>query len=161
MPESHMPVRDPIIASADEIALLRDIGYALDCADGTRPTLIAGPTGEVLELPDPLVRAIRQATALLARERAVMIVGIERDLTTQEAADLLNVSRPYLVQLLESGEIPFGMVGSHRRVRFDDLMAYKHARDTQLREGLRRLTQMSQEFGLYPPPSGNELDCPE
>ncbi len=67
----------------------------------------------------------------------------------QEAAELLNVSRPFLVKLLEQGAMPYTMVGTHRRIRFEDLTAYKEQRDNQRRESLKRLTQLSEEMGLY------------
>jgi excisionase family DNA binding protein len=73
-------------------------------------------------------------------------------LTTQQASDLLNVSRPYLLKLLDRGDIPFERGdedGSHRRIRFVDLMEYKHKIDKDRREQLRKLTQMSQEAGFY------------
>ena len=69
--------------------------------------------------------------------------------TTQEAADLLNVSRPHLIKLLEEGAINFERVGTHRRIRFEDLMEYKHKRDNERRKALKKLTQMAQEAGLY------------
>jgi excisionase family DNA binding protein len=75
-------------------------------------------------------------------------------LTTLEAADVLNVSRPSVVKLLEHGESPFETVGSRRRVRRDDLMAYKRVRDEERRRGLQRLVEMSEELGLYDLPIG-------
>jgi excisionase family DNA binding protein len=73
-------------------------------------------------------------------------------LTTQEAAELLNISRPYLVKLLDVGTIPFERpegLGSHRRIRFEDLMEYKHKRSAERKQQLKRLTQLSQETGFY------------
>ena len=80
------------------------------------------------------------------------IVPVGHLLTTQQASDLLNVSRPYLIKLLDRGDIPFERgdeTGSHRRIRFVDLMEYKHKIDKDRREQLRKLTQMSQEAGFY------------
>jgi excisionase family DNA binding protein len=62
---------------------------------------------------------------------------------------MLNISRPYLIKLLEQGDIPFTKTGTHRRVRFSDLMEYKKYRDSERRKGLAELTQLSQELGLY------------
>jgi excisionase family DNA binding protein len=70
-------------------------------------------------------------------------------MTTQQAADFLNVSRPYLIKLLEQGEIPHIKVGTHRRVPFQDLMKYKEQRDSKRRQALQELIEMSEEAGLY------------
>jgi excisionase family DNA binding protein len=71
------------------------------------------------------------------------------ELTTQEAADLLNVSRPFLIGLLENSQLPHHKVGTHRRVRFADLITYKRRRDAESEEALRELAVLSQEMKLY------------
>ncbi|HET9081867.1 MAG TPA: excisionase family DNA-binding protein [Trebonia sp.] len=70
-------------------------------------------------------------------------------LTPQQAAEFLNVSRPYLIKLLEAGEIPFRLVGTHRRVRFRDLREYRNRDDLERRRAADELTQLSQDLGLY------------
>lgn len=85
----------------------------------------------------------------MAHGKAVTLVSSGRMLTTQQAADILNVSRPFLIRLLELGELPFVKVGSHRRIRLDELIAYKRLRDAQRRQGLARLTQLGAEMGDY------------
>ena len=71
------------------------------------------------------------------------------ELTTQQAADILNVSRPFLVKLLDEGAIPYRTVGSHRRIRFKDLIIYREQRKVKRRQGLKELTQFLQEEGFY------------
>jgi excisionase family DNA binding protein len=84
----------------------------------------------------------------MERGYAVAVTSVDADLTTQQAADVLNVSRPYLVRLLEQGQIPFHKTGSHRRVRHRDLMAYKRQVDAQRLQVLDALTAQAQELGL-------------
>jgi excisionase family DNA binding protein len=71
------------------------------------------------------------------------------ELTTQQAADFLNVSRPYLIGLLEASEIPYRMVGIHRRIRFEDLREYRRRDDLKRHQTADELTQLSEEPGLY------------
>jgi excisionase family DNA binding protein len=87
--------------------------------------------------------------AELAKGNAVTLMPHHAELTTQEAADLLNVSRPFLVGLLESGHLPHHKVGTHRRVRFADLMIYKRRRDVESEAALRELAALSQDMKLY------------
>ena len=110
---------------------------------------LVGPEGEEIELPESVTQILRQSVDYLVNGQAVSVVAVNKEITTQEAADHLNVSRPYMVKLLESGELPFRKVGKHRRIRFDDLMTYKMQRDTERRQLLAELTEFSQELGLY------------
>ena len=86
--------------------------------------------------------------AELADGNAVKVVPVHAELTTQEAADLLNVSRPHLVKLLEDGRLPFHKTGKHRRVRFADLMSFKDHRDQIREQAMEQLAKQAQELGL-------------
>jgi excisionase family DNA binding protein len=76
-------------------------------------------------------------------------VPVGKEVTTQQAADLLNVSRQYLVRLLDEGRIPFRKTGKHRRLRIEDVLAFKEERDKNRRAGLRELSRLTQDFGGY------------
>ena len=84
----------------------------------------------------------------MADGNAVTLVPIQAELTTQQAADFLNVSRPYLIRLLEDEQIPFHKTGTHRRIFFRDLLSYKtHIKEKRL-QALQELTGLSQELGM-------------
>jgi excisionase family DNA binding protein len=106
-------------------------------------------SGEVIDLPQPVLNLLRQMVHELLQGNSVTIVPIHKELTTQEAADILNISRQYLVELLEAQAIPYSKVGTHRRIRLGDIMNYKNDRDAKRREGLSQMTKKSQKLGLY------------
>lgn len=103
---------------------------------------------EDLILPRAALDLLRKLLAEMAQGNAVTIVPVHAELTTQEAADMLNVSRPYLVKLLKDEQIPYTMVGSHRRVRLRDLLAYKQAQDERTRDALEELAKQGQDLDM-------------
>ena len=101
-----------------------------------------------IQLPMAALQLLSEILSELADGNAVKIVPVHAELTTQEAADLLNVSRPYLVKLLETGKLAFHKTGKHRRIHFNDLMAYKQARDEESQSALDNLAADAQELGM-------------
>ncbi|MBK6639250.1 MAG: helix-turn-helix domain-containing protein [Rhodocyclaceae bacterium] len=101
-----------------------------------------------VELPTSALRLLVDILAELAGGNAVKVVPIHAELTTQEAADLLNVSRPHLVKLLEDGALPYHRTGKHRRVRFADLMQFKTQRDQDSELAMSELAAQAQELGM-------------
>ncbi|NBD18959.1 MAG: excisionase family DNA-binding protein [Cyanobacteria bacterium] len=101
-----------------------------------------------LELPASVLHLLTEMLSQMAQGNAVTLLPIHAELTTQEAANLLNVSRPHLVKLLETGEIPFRKVGRHRRIRFEDLMEYKDRIDQKRMAALDELTAQAQALNL-------------
>jgi excisionase family DNA binding protein len=110
---------------------------------------LVGPGGFEIELPESVFRALCQVIYHMLQGRTVSIIPVNKEVTTQEAADFLNVSRPFLVQLLERGIIPFVKVGSHRRIRFSDVLEYKKQQDEIRRHGLAEITHLAEDEGLY------------
>lgn len=110
---------------------------------------LVGPTGEAIALPESLFYVLERVAEVLARGDSITVVPVGRELTTQQAAELLNVSRQYLVRLLDEGRIPFTKTGKHRRLRIEHVLEYKERREKEQRSALRELTQMSQDFGGY------------
>ena len=110
---------------------------------------LVSPTGEVIELPQSVFLLLERIIEVLARGDAITVVPIAKELTTQQAASILNVSRQYVVRLLDDGRIPYRRTGTHRRVRMDDLLAYKRQRDRDRMASLDDLSRLSQEFGGY------------
>jgi excisionase family DNA binding protein len=110
---------------------------------------IVGPEGQTINLPESVFYLLERVVEVLARGDAITVVPVHKELTTQQAADILNLSRQYLVRLLDDGKIPFSRTGTHRRVRFTDVMTYKEIRDQKRRDSLDDLTRISQEYGGY------------
>src|SRR5438128_9896051 len=108
---------EPIAATESERSVLNQIEGVLENAHSVLK--LVSPDGEEIELPRSVFHILQQIVYHLAHGRAVTVVPLNKELTTQEAADLLNVSRPYLIKLLEEGELPYFKVGSHRRIRFN------------------------------------------
>jgi excisionase family DNA binding protein len=102
-------------------------------------------------LPKSLQTVLRDAVRELLDGRKIAVIPYDADLTTQEAADLLNVSRQYLVRLLDQGEIPFHTVGAHRRIRYVDLEEYREWRDARRDRLLTQLARDAREQGFYKP----------
>ena len=90
-----------------------------------------------------------QILAILANGQGVQVMPDAAEFTTQQAADYLNVSRPYLIKLLETDKIPYRLVGTHRRISFADLREYKRRDDLARRQAADALARLSQELGLY------------
>jgi excisionase family DNA binding protein len=106
------------------------------------------PASDPLEIPASALRLFGVILTEMAQGNAVTLTPIHAELTTKQAADLLNVSRPFLCKLLDNGEIPHRKVGRHRRVKFADLMEYKKRTDDARSQALDELAAQAQELGM-------------
>jgi excisionase family DNA binding protein len=125
-----------ITAEPNEAAGLRSLAEHLDSDGGA--VALKDALGHEVELPRSVARVLSDLVRELADGNAVTVVPTEAELTTQQAADLLNLSRPYLVRLLEAEEIASSKVGTHRRVRLGDVLQYKARRDEHRFSGARQ-----------------------
>jgi len=142
------PVAAPPEQKAAVVALSKVLGGLAHAPKRPRCEL-AGPKGERIAIPESVFYVLARVAEVLARGDAVTVVPTEQEITTQQAADLLNVSRQYLVRLLDEGNIPFTKTGKHRRVRMDDLLHFKAKRDEDRKSKLNELTSLSEEYGGY------------
>lgn len=151
MTMTHIPQTMP---TAEEVALARESGRALSAylqiRSETQQIEIFDDKGAAhpVRVPMSALRLLVDVLSEIGEGNAVSIIPIHAELTTQETADVLNVSRPHLVHLLERGEIPFHKTGTHRRVRYQDVMAYKERIDGERRKALDELAEQAQELGM-------------
>jgi excisionase family DNA binding protein len=140
-----------IRANEDERPALSRIEGVLNSERSAQHRLpkLVGPGGETIEIPLSVFRVLQRIVTYMVQGKAFSVIPYDQTLTTQEAADLLNVSRPFLIKLLESGELPFVKVGTHRRVQYGDLLAYKDRRHKERRKALADIANISQEAGEY------------
>ncbi|WP_460890959.1 excisionase family DNA-binding protein, partial [Ramlibacter alkalitolerans] len=127
----------------------RSIGESLDRARAASIKLIS-EDGELppVELPTKALRLIGEVLGALSERQAVTVVSGKREMTTVEAANYLHVSRPFVIREIEAGRLPHRMVGTHRRIQFDDLHTYKQRMVAGQKEALRKLSQMADELNL-------------
>ncbi|WP_017975924.1 helix-turn-helix domain-containing protein [Actinopolyspora halophila] len=111
--------------------------------------LLLRPDGSEVELPDPVFQALRDVVSAMSQGLAITVAPHSTMLTTQEAADLLGISRPTLVKRLEAGEIPHVLHGRHRKVRLKDVVAYRNRAWQEREEALDEMGAAGQGAGFY------------
>lgn len=145
MLSQNEPIKSAI-PQDEEIKLIKQLEKVL--APGSQPKMIDS-SGEQVVIPESVLIMWRQVIHAMVSRQVISIVPQQQEMTTQEAADFLNVSRPYLIKLLEQGQIPYIKVGSHRRVNLLDLSKCKEERDKKRREGMKEFSKFLQEEGFY------------
>jgi len=145
-------VSEPVLPAAEDVVQAQEAARTLARFVAEAPkaqlSIEDGARRMHAVLPRAAVELLQGILREMAQGHAVTLIPVHAELTTQQAADLLNVSRPYLVSLLESGVIPYRKIGTRRRVLFEHLMAYKKLEDAKRLEALNELGRQAQELGL-------------
>ncbi|MCP5524065.1 MAG: helix-turn-helix domain-containing protein [Verrucomicrobiales bacterium] len=115
----------------------------------TRPPALVDEHGNRMELPKPVYVLLVKVATALREGKVISLVPETQELTTQAAANLLGVSRPHVVKLIEEEKLPCHKVGAHRRIRMKDLIEFQRLRDRGRREALDEMARRAQEAGLY------------
>jgi excisionase family DNA binding protein len=147
---------DRIELTDDQVALLasasRLMGEALDRARAARVALVEeGEQGDIarIDVPPATLRILSKVLAMMASQQTFLLYPADTELTTGQAADMLGVSRPYLIARLEAGDLPFRKVGRHRRVRMDDVLTYKATMQVECKAALDEMVAQSEALGGY------------
>lgn len=151
-----MTVLSPVrpLPTAEEMTLAQESGRTLSACLQTRAETqqieVFDDLGAAhpVRIPVSALRLLVDVLTEIGEGNAVSILPIPAELTIQDAADLLNVSRPFLVGLMECGEIPFHQIGAHRRVRYEDVMAYKERIDAERCHALDALAAQAQVLNM-------------
>ncbi len=148
---AHAPLAPTLPSEADAILAKetsRVLASRMQAGAPLQLRLLDGSEKDPVKIPAAAARMLVRILEEMARGNTVTLIPVHAELTTQEAADMLNVSRPFLIQLLDEGKIDFRKVGTHRRVRFESVMKYKRRSDADRRAALDELAAYDQELGL-------------
>ena len=137
----------PVVPTPETVAFAQKLIHQLR-EDGPRFVLKDRETGHTIEINETVYELIRRLLVDLARNRPVSIIPHDHELTTYEAADFLNVSRGYVLKLIKDGKLTCKMVGTHRRIRLEELLAYKDAMYAESERAMQRLAEANQELEL-------------
>jgi excisionase family DNA binding protein len=134
-----------IVPTPQDMELARDLLENLS----DKPIEILSSTGATFSLPEKTLTGFKNLLSQIAKGNAVSVIGVSAELSTHQAAELLNVSRPYLIKLLALGVLPYRKVGSHRRIQLQPLLEYKAREDALANRALDEMVSISEELGLY------------
>jgi excisionase family DNA binding protein len=137
--------REPITLPATEQVQVRHLERMLDLG----PPALVGASGERLVVPPTVYEVLRKVVGLMAEGKSVTLVPDNQVVTTQRAADLLGMSRPFFIKLLETGAMAYHRVGNQRRVYLRDVLEFARKRDEERQAALDRLSRQAVEAGLY------------
>jgi excisionase family DNA binding protein len=143
----------PVLPSETEAALARETSRVLAArmqdVDPMEIRILGyGAPEETLKLPAPAVRLLLRILEEMARGNAITLIPLHAELTTQEAADILNISRPTLIQLLDEKKIKFRRIGTHRRIPFEAVMEYKRKTRAERQVAIDEFVSYNEELGI-------------
>ena len=141
--------RAPVQSSGNERLEVERFERSLVGLPSDQEAVLLGPGGVVTRIPPSVYRVLMHVVHHMARGDAISIVPYHQQVTTQEAAEILNMSRPSLIRILDQGGIAFTKTGTHRRLLLQDVLAYQEARHKERLATLDDLTRMSDELSLY------------
>lgn len=150
-PSAAVLEREPVVATADEEQLVERLHVALEAPDSLAgPARLIARDGTACELPASVYRVLVRIVHEMASGNAVTVLPVHAQLTTQQAADLLGMSRPHLIKLLDAGEIAYSRPSErmHRRILLADLMAYKRRHEDDRRAALDEVAAEGERLGL-------------
>lgn len=148
MPPDHGSLSLPSPIEQEQAKAVQRRLAQLHEADRCHLRLHAPSGEETVELPNAVLGLLNRILSEMADGNAVTLVPVHAELTTSQAADLLNISRPHFVKLLESGAVPFSKVGSHRRIRAEDVLRYREQQQAQRQQALADLTAEAERLGM-------------
>jgi excisionase family DNA binding protein len=141
-------LKRPVLPTPDDAELAKVASRTLSAFRKGEPLEVCLADGQKLTLPTAAIDLLAHLLTEMSRGNAVTVIPVHAELTTQEAANLLNVSRPYLIRLLTQKKIPFSKVGTHRRIKFSDLEAYRLNFENERRAAMQKLADEAQDMGL-------------
>lgn len=117
-------------------------------APESRVTIQREGNGDAIEIPRTVLNVLMKVLAVMSEGKAFTLISMDEELTTQQAADILNVSRPYLNKILDLGDIAHRKVGRNRRIKFSDLLEYKNLQGCKSKTALQELADEAQELDM-------------
>ncbi len=141
-----MPTKEEQLTSMESYDVL---AAALESLNSDNPEIEIEETGEKIKIPLNALKFLAKILKVTGQGKPVSIVPIATEMTTQAAAELIGCSRPHVVKLLDSGEIPSTKVGRHRRVKYEDIQAYRKRMKSEQEKRIVHMMQLDEEEGLY------------
>jgi excisionase family DNA binding protein len=125
------------------------LAAVMEQLESNTPEIEIEETAEKIKIPLPALKLLGEILKAMGDGKMISIVPVATEVTTQAAAEILGCSRPHLVKLLEEGKIPFIKVGKHRRIKFDDIVKYRHSMKQKQKQHIIDMMNADEEIGLY------------